>query len=42
MWMLPKCSKVFSDENMIRIFRLLPKDDAADIFAYMSSDRDMR
>ena len=25
----------FSDENMIRIFRLLPKDDAADIFAYM-------
>lgn len=30
----------FSDENMIRIFRLLPKDDAADIFAYMSSDRE--
>ena len=25
---------------MIRIFRLLPKDDAADIFAYMSSDRE--
>ena len=25
----------FSDENMIRIFRLLPKDDAADIFAYI-------
>ncbi len=30
----------FSDEKMIRIFRLLPKDDAADIFAYMSSDRE--
>lgn len=32
----------FSDENMIRIFRLLPKDDAADILHICQATENMR